>query len=148
MKFSGVVPAHKEENLLPRGLRAIAAAAEKITGDVEVIVVADRCTDSTAALASEAGAIVVESDARNISAVRNAGAAVVNSLPPLSTAARMRRAQQMAARKPSLALLAPSVVGDMRAHSAGFWQCGDVAALWAVSALPACCCWYASSVHS
>jgi hypothetical protein len=51
MKFSVVVPAHNEEALLPRGLRAITAAAERTAGDVEVIVVTNRCTDSTAALA-------------------------------------------------------------------------------------------------
>jgi glycosyltransferase involved in cell wall biosynthesis len=75
VKFSVVVPAHNEEVLLPDGLRAIAAAAKNVAGDVEVIVVANRCTDSTVALARAAGALVVESDARNISAVRNAGAA-------------------------------------------------------------------------
>ncbi len=74
MKFSVVVPADNEEELLPRGLRAIGTAAKRVTGDVEIIVVANRCTDSTIALARETGAIVVESDARNISAVRNAGA--------------------------------------------------------------------------
>jgi glycosyltransferase involved in cell wall biosynthesis len=76
MWFSVVVPAHNEELLLPDGLAAIAAAATRISGEVEVIVVANRCTDATAALADDAGAVVVESDARNISAVRNAGAAV------------------------------------------------------------------------
>lgn len=75
MRFSVVVPAHNEELLLPKGLAAIAAAAERYRGDVEVIVVANRCTDSTTTLALDAGAVVVESDARNISVVRNAGAA-------------------------------------------------------------------------
>jgi glycosyltransferase involved in cell wall biosynthesis len=76
MQFSVVVPAHNEELLLPNGLRAIAAAAARIDGDVEVVVVANRCTDETANLAREAGAVVVEDESRNISAVRNAGAAV------------------------------------------------------------------------
>ena len=76
MRFSVVVPAHNEELLLPRGLAAIAAAAERTPGEVEVIVVANRCTDATVTLAGDTGAVVVESDARNISAVRNAGAAV------------------------------------------------------------------------
>lgn len=75
MRFSVVVPAHNEELLLPHGLAAIAAAAARSSGEVEVIVVANRCTDATARLAQDAGAVVVESDARNISAVRNAGAA-------------------------------------------------------------------------
>ncbi len=75
MRFSVVVPAHNEEALLPRGLAAIAAAAQHVDGGVEVIVVANRCTDRTAAIARDAGAVVVESEARNIAAVRNAGAA-------------------------------------------------------------------------
>ena len=75
MRYSVVVPAHNEEMLLPDGLRAIAIAAERIESDVEVIVVANRCTDATAALARDAGAIVVEDESRNISTVRNVGAA-------------------------------------------------------------------------
>jgi glycosyltransferase involved in cell wall biosynthesis len=75
MRFSVVVPAHNEELLVPNGLAAIAAASARSSGEVEVIVVANRCTDATATLAQDAGAVVVESDARNISAVRNAGAA-------------------------------------------------------------------------
>jgi glycosyltransferase involved in cell wall biosynthesis len=74
--FSVIVPAHNEERLLPRGLAAIELARERIDGGVEVIVVANRCTDATVTIATDAGAIVVENDARNISAVRNAGAAV------------------------------------------------------------------------
>ena len=74
--FSVVVPAHNEERLLPNGLRAIELAADRGDVDVEVIVVANRCTDATVELARAAGAIVVEDESRNISAVRNAGAAV------------------------------------------------------------------------
>jgi glycosyltransferase involved in cell wall biosynthesis len=76
MHFSVVVPAHNEELLLPNGLGAIDVAAEQVEGDVEVIVVANRCTDATAELARATGATVVEDESRNISAVRNAGAAV------------------------------------------------------------------------
>ncbi len=75
MNFSVVVPAHNEELLLPDGLRAIGVAAEHVEGDVEVIVVANRCTDATADIARAAGAVVVEDESRNIAAVRNAGAA-------------------------------------------------------------------------
>jgi glycosyltransferase involved in cell wall biosynthesis len=76
VNFSVVVPAHNEERLLPGGLAAIASAATEVDGAVEVIVVANRCTDSTADLARAAGAIVVEDPSRNIATVRNAGAAV------------------------------------------------------------------------
>jgi len=75
MDFSVVVPAHNEELLLPDALKAIAVAADAVNGEVEVIVVANRCTDATVAIARAAGALVVEHEARNISVVRNAGAA-------------------------------------------------------------------------
>jgi glycosyltransferase involved in cell wall biosynthesis len=45
-------------------------------GGVEIVLVANRCTDATAQIARDAGAVVVENDARNISVVRNAGARV------------------------------------------------------------------------
>lgn len=74
--FSVVIPAHNEEALLPRGLDAIRVAASRVTdGTVQIIVVDNRCTDATASLAEAAGAVVVQSDARNIAAVRNRGAA-------------------------------------------------------------------------
>jgi len=79
MDFSVVVPAHNEAALLPLALRSIAVAAERVDGAVEVIVVANRCTDATAELARAAGANVIENDSRNISAVRNAGAARATS---------------------------------------------------------------------
>jgi glycosyltransferase involved in cell wall biosynthesis len=76
VRFSVVVPAHNEELLLPNGLRLIDLAAAQVDDDVEIVVVANRCTDATAAVARAAGAIVVEDESRNIAAVRNAGAAV------------------------------------------------------------------------
>jgi glycosyltransferase involved in cell wall biosynthesis len=56
-------------------MAAIAVAAANTDCDVEAIVVANRCTDATADLARAAGAVVVEDESRNISAVRNAGTA-------------------------------------------------------------------------
>ena len=70
-----VIPAHNEALLLPRCLEAISAASARVRDAVEVIVVANRCSDSTAAIARDAGAVVIDDDTRNISAVRNAGAA-------------------------------------------------------------------------
>ena len=75
MRFSVVVPAHNEERLIANGLEAIAVAADRFGGLVEVVVVANRCTDATEVMARSAGAVVVVDEARNISAVRNAGAA-------------------------------------------------------------------------
>src|SRR6202008_1367577 len=67
--ISVVVPAHNEELLLPRGLAAIADAARDLGRTVEVVVVANRCTDATPDIARDAGAVVVERGARNIAAV-------------------------------------------------------------------------------
>ncbi len=47
-----VIPAHDEEDLLPSCLDAVRLAAAPLAGvPVHVIVVADACTDRTAALA-------------------------------------------------------------------------------------------------
>jgi glycosyltransferase involved in cell wall biosynthesis len=74
--FSVIVPAHNEARLLPRGLAAIQMAAGHVRGRVETVVVANRCTDGTARIAADAGAVVVEDDVRNLAALRNAGADV------------------------------------------------------------------------
>lgn len=52
-----LVPAHNEELLIARCLEAIAADRRPID---RVLVVADRCTDATAAIARSAGAVVLE----------------------------------------------------------------------------------------
>lgn len=70
-----VIPAHNEAAYLPAGLAAVRAAAARVEGQVEVVVVANRCTDATADLAMSGGATVVEHGARCIAAVRNAGVA-------------------------------------------------------------------------
>jgi glycosyltransferase involved in cell wall biosynthesis len=74
-RFTIVVPAHNEARLLPGGLAAIGLAARRVGGEVEVVVVANRCTDETAEIARRAGAVVVEDSSRNLSMVRNAGVA-------------------------------------------------------------------------
>lgn len=71
-----VVPAHDEETLLPDALAAITAAARHpaLTGTrVLTVVVADACRDRTAALARNAGALVVVTDCRNPGLARHAG---------------------------------------------------------------------------
>jgi glycosyltransferase involved in cell wall biosynthesis len=55
-----VVPAHDERDLLPACLAALAVAAARVAPvPVEVIVVADACTDDTEELAAAAGAHVL-----------------------------------------------------------------------------------------
>ena len=76
--ISVVIPAHNEEEYLPSCLEAVkrAAAATLPDGEpagVEIVVVANRCTDRTAEIAESFGAVVVQNDARCIAQVRNAG---------------------------------------------------------------------------
>jgi glycosyltransferase involved in cell wall biosynthesis len=69
-----VVPAHDEQDLLPACLAALTAAAARIAPvPVEVIVVADACTDGTAGLAAAAGVEVLTIGARSVGHARAAG---------------------------------------------------------------------------
>lgn len=74
--FSVVIPAHNEEQYIGKCLRAIRAAEEQAApNSVQIIVVANRCTDRTAVIAEKYGAEVLENDEKCIAAIRNAGAA-------------------------------------------------------------------------
>jgi cellulose synthase/poly-beta-1,6-N-acetylglucosamine synthase-like glycosyltransferase len=72
MKFSVVIPAYNEENLLPATLQALEAA----TGDLtfERIVVDNESTDRTAQIAHDFGVKIVSESEHNIAKVRNTGA--------------------------------------------------------------------------
>ncbi len=73
-----VIPAHDEEDLLPSCLDAVRLAAAPLAGiPVHVVVVADACTDQTAALARAGGAAVLDIEAQNVGAARAAGVAEV-----------------------------------------------------------------------
>lgn len=72
-RFSVIIPARDEERLMARCVSSIWEAAEFYKGQVEVIVVVNRCRDNTAAIARHNGAIVVEEEARNLSRIRNTG---------------------------------------------------------------------------
>jgi glycosyltransferase involved in cell wall biosynthesis len=77
-RYSVVIPAYNEEQLLPRLLDSI-DAARRIYGGVnriEVIVADNGSTDRTAAIAAARGCQVVTVDKRVIAAVRNGGARV------------------------------------------------------------------------
>jgi cellulose synthase/poly-beta-1,6-N-acetylglucosamine synthase-like glycosyltransferase len=72
-RFLVLVPAHNEEQVISTGLMAI--MADRRPGD-EVLVVADRCTDQTAAVARAVGAQVLErgpDDPPGRAAARQAG---------------------------------------------------------------------------
>ena len=74
-RFSIIVPARNEEALLGQGLAAIQDAIRRSGSSAEVIVVANRCTDGTEAVATAGGAVVVRDQSRNLAAIRNAGVA-------------------------------------------------------------------------
>ncbi len=68
------IPAHDEAEHIGACLDAVLrAAAEVIDEPVQVVVVADACTDGTAALARARGCDVVEIGARCVGAARSAG---------------------------------------------------------------------------
>ncbi|HTQ88074.1 MAG TPA: glycosyltransferase family 2 protein [Streptosporangiaceae bacterium] len=70
-----VVPAHDEETLLPACLTALRRAAGAVSIPVFILVVADTCTDQTAATAQAYGARVITIGARNVGAARAVGMA-------------------------------------------------------------------------
>ena len=74
--LSIIIPAYNEESILGETLDdLIRSLAEADIEDVEIIVANDASTDQTAAIARGRGAIVVETNNRQIAATRNAGAA-------------------------------------------------------------------------
>ena len=77
--LSIIIPAYNEESILGETLDdLIRSLAEADIEDVEIIVANDASTDQTAAIARDRGAIVVETNNRQIAATRNAGAAAAN----------------------------------------------------------------------
>lgn len=80
-----VIPAHQEEDLVGACLRSLRTAARSLEAecpdvDVSVVVVLDRCSDRTGALARAAGATTIEVDAGNVGAARRAGVEHVATL--------------------------------------------------------------------
>ena len=74
MNFSVIIPARNEEKALPRAVEALQHAAAQAACVIEIIVVANRCSDRTAEVAAELGAKVLNHDGKNLSAIRNHGA--------------------------------------------------------------------------
>ena len=71
------MPARNEEALLPACLVSLRRAADAVPVPVRIVVVADTCTDRTAAVARACGARVIGVGARNVGAARAAGMAEV-----------------------------------------------------------------------
>ncbi|MBN1892440.1 MAG: glycosyltransferase [Clostridiales bacterium] len=70
---SVIVPAHNEEKYVKRCILSIRESADAFEGNVEIIIVCNRCTDRTETIALENGARVVTNEDRCIAKVRNAG---------------------------------------------------------------------------
>lgn len=72
--LSFIVPAHDEEDLLPRTLASLDDAIRVLADRCEIVLVDDASTDRTSAIAKDFGARVVSVDHRQISRTRNSGA--------------------------------------------------------------------------
>lgn len=89
-----VVPAHDEEALVGACLDAVgrsASAARRVDPELEVLVVVvlDRCTDGTAAIAARSGACVVVASRPGVGAARRTGHQVLAGWQPTLTAAQV-----------------------------------------------------------
>lgn len=73
---SVVIPAHNEEKYVERCICSVKDAAKRFKGNVEIIVVCNRCTDKTEEIAVANGARVVKNEDKCIALVRNSGIAV------------------------------------------------------------------------
>lgn len=76
MELSIIIPARNEEVYLPLCLDAIERSAEGFEGEWEVIVVLNRCDDRTEEIALSRNCRIAREDAKNLSKIRNAGAAI------------------------------------------------------------------------
>lgn len=73
MKISVIISAHNEEKYIGHCIASVKKASEKITEEVEIVVVINRCDDRTEDIAKAAGAKLVYENGRNIARIRNAG---------------------------------------------------------------------------
>ncbi|MCB9566837.1 MAG: glycosyltransferase [Myxococcales bacterium] len=70
-----IIPAHNEERHLPACLDAVEAARARYSGALETVVVCNRCTDATEAIARAYGARTIRDESRCLATIRNAGVA-------------------------------------------------------------------------
>lgn len=71
--ISVIIPAHNEEKYITRCLQSIRLAQQQISTPVEIIVVLNRCTDRTEAIARGYEARTIIENARNLARIRNTG---------------------------------------------------------------------------
>jgi glycosyltransferase involved in cell wall biosynthesis len=113
-----VIPAHDEADLLPACLAAVRLAAAALAPvPVHLVVVADACTDQTAALARAAGATVLEIAARSVGAARAAGMREV-----LRRTAHLDPAQVWLASTDADTLVPPCWLARQARHATEGWE--------------------------
>lgn len=78
MLISIITPAHNEKAHLGKCASSVRMAAEFAAVDFEHIVVLNRCTDGTETLAAMEGCRTVNDETRNLSHIRNSGAAAAH----------------------------------------------------------------------
>lgn len=78
MKYSIIIPAHNEEMYIGKCLDSIKMNKIGSCGDIEIIVVLNRCIDATEKIARNYGAIIVKEDRKNLSRIRNRGASLAS----------------------------------------------------------------------
>ncbi len=106
MRFSVVIPARDEAERIGACLDSIRVAAEVYPGEVETIVVLNRCTDGTEEIAHGRGARVVRDDRKNLAAIRNTGARAATGEILVTIDADSRMSANM------LGEIVPDVVAD------------------------------------
>jgi glycosyltransferase involved in cell wall biosynthesis len=74
MKFSIIIPARNEEKWIGSCIESIERASKPYSGGVEIIVVLNRCTDSTERIALAHGVRIVRDESKCLAKIRNTGA--------------------------------------------------------------------------
>ncbi|QQP14776.1 glycosyltransferase [Lysinibacillus agricola] len=97
VKFSIIIPAHNEENYIGGCLESIAKSAQPYKDQVEVIVVLNRCADKTKEIAQSYNCVTLENSDKNLSKIRNAGAALAKGEILITIDADTRMTEHMLA---------------------------------------------------
>ncbi|MGF1451603.1 MAG: glycosyltransferase [Opitutales bacterium] len=126
--ISVVIPAHNEERYLGDCVASVTEAASQADSEVEVIVVLNRCTDGTEAIARSWDARLVHEPARNLSMIRNAGARAARGELLVTIDADSRMSPNMLS-EVERRLCNPSVVGGGVMVKLERWSIGIFASL-------------------
>lgn len=78
MKISVVIPANNEEHYIGKCLESVVTQTIPDHVELQIIVVLNRCTDRTEAIAKSFAATIVQNDAKNLSSIKNSGISVAN----------------------------------------------------------------------